>query len=63
MKHEENYLKPSKTAFFNALHRALAHKIYQHNVLAKDNLAEIFLIGYYRFFLKFSKIQKNTKRS
>ncbi len=54
--------KPSKTAFYNALHRALAYKMVNNETLGKDNLAKIFLPGYYRFFLNFTNIQKSTKR-
>lgn len=52
--------KPSQTAFFNALRRALAHKIYQNKRFGPDDLAEVFLPSVYRIFLKFPKVQKNT---
>ncbi len=53
--------KPSKTAFFNVLHRALAHKIHQDSPFGPDSLAEFFLPPHYRFFLRFKSIQNNTK--
>jgi len=55
-----NEQKPSQTAFFSALRRAIANKIYQISPYAPDDLAEVFLPPYYRFFLKFKSIQRNT---
>ena len=52
--------KPSRTAFFAALRRAIAHKDYGDEKFGPDNLAGIFLPAYYRFFLRFSKIRANT---
>jgi methyltransferase (TIGR00027 family) len=62
MQNEKLKQKQSKTAFFNALHRTIAHKMNKNNKLGGDHLAEIFLPWHYRFFLKFSSIQKNTKQ-
>jgi len=62
MRKETEIPKTSKTAFFNALHRAIASKLYQNEILGQDYLAEYFLPGYYRFFLKFKFIQNNTKQ-
>lgn len=53
--------KPSKTAFFNVLHRALAHKFYKNPPFGPDSLAQYFLPPHYRFFLRFKSIQNNTK--
>jgi methyltransferase (TIGR00027 family) len=52
---------PSETALFAALRRTIANKEYNNNKLGPDYLAEIFLPAYYRFFLKFEKVRKNTK--
>src|SRR5665648_107451 len=52
--------KPSETAFFAALRRALANKDYGDKKFGPDNLAGIFLPAYYRFFLRFAKIRTNT---
>jgi methyltransferase (TIGR00027 family) len=53
--------KPSETALFAALRRALAHKEYQNQQFGPDNLADCFLPPHFRFFLKFKKIRANTK--
>lgn len=53
--------KPSETALFAALRRTIAHKAYDNEKFGPDYLAEIFLPGQYRFFLKFKKIRENTK--
>jgi methyltransferase (TIGR00027 family) len=52
--------KPSETAFFAALRRALAHREYQSQPFGTDHLAEYFLPAHFRFFLKFQKIRTNT---
>lgn len=52
--------KPSETAFFAALRRALANKDYGDKKFGPDNLAAIFLPAYYRFFLRFAKIRTNA---
>lgn len=51
--------KPSQTAFFAALRRALANKD-GGKKFGPDNLAGIFLPAYYRFFLRFAKIRTNA---
>lgn len=53
--------KPSETALFAALRRALAHKEYGNERFGPDNFAEQFLPPHFRFFLKFKRIQANTK--
>ena len=53
--------KPSETAFFAALRRALAHKEFGDERFGPDHLATIFLPPHFRFFLKFKKIRANTK--
>jgi methyltransferase (TIGR00027 family) len=53
--------KPSETAFFAALRRALAHREYQNQQFGPDDLAEYFLPAHFRFFLRFQKIRTNTK--
>ena len=53
--------KPSETAVFAALHRAIAHKEYQNERFGPDNLADCFLPAHFRFFIKFKKIRTNTK--
>lgn len=54
--------KPSETAFFAALHRALANKNYDgDDRLGPDDLAVVFLPPHFRLFLKFRWVRKNTK--
>ncbi|MFC2064248.1 class I SAM-dependent methyltransferase [Chloroflexota bacterium] len=53
--------KPSQTALFAALRRALAHKEFNNEQFGPDNLATALLPPHFRFFLKFKKIQANTK--
>jgi len=53
--------KPSATAFYAALRRALANKLYKDDKFGPDYLAEHFLPPHFRFFLRFKSIQKNTK--
>ncbi len=53
--------KPSQTAFFAALRRALAHKDFGDERFGPDHLAEYFLPPHFRFFIKFQKIRDNTK--
>ena len=53
--------KPSETAMFAALRRTLAHKEFGDEKFGPDYLAEKFLPPYFRFFLRFKKIQANTK--
>jgi len=53
--------KPSETAMFAALRRTLANKEFGEEKFGPDYLAEYFLPPHFRFFLKFKKIQANTK--
>jgi methyltransferase (TIGR00027 family) len=53
--------KPSETALFTALRRTIAHLEYANDRLGPDFLAEKFLPPHFRFFLKFKKIQHNTR--
>ena len=53
--------KPSETAFFAALRRALANKDSNNEKFGPDFLAEYFLPSHFRFFFKFKKIRENTK--
>ena len=53
--------KPSETALFAALRRALAHKEYKNERFGPDDIAEVFLPPHFRFFLKFRRIRENTK--
>jgi methyltransferase (TIGR00027 family) len=53
--------KPSETAVFAALHRAIAHKEFQNDKFGSDYLAECFLPSHFRFFMKFKKIRTNVK--
>ncbi len=55
--------KPSETALFAALHRAIANKDYQNERFGPDSLAEYFLPPHFRFFIKFKGIRANTKTS
>jgi hypothetical protein len=52
--------KPSETAMFAALRRAIAHKEFANETLGPDYLAEFFLPAHFRFFLRFKKI-RSTK--
>ncbi len=53
--------KPSETALFAALRRAIAHKDFGNEKFGPDHLAEYFLPPHFRFFIKFQKIRDNTK--
>jgi methyltransferase (TIGR00027 family) len=53
--------KPSETALFAALRRAIANKDYQNEKFGPDHLADLFLPVHFRFFLRFKKIRANTK--
>ena len=53
--------KPSETAMFAALRRAIANKEYDNENFGPDHLAEYFLPPHFRFFIKFHKIRENTK--
>lgn len=52
---------PSQTALFTALRRTIAYKETPHRKFGPDSLAEIFLPGYYRFFLRSARIRENTR--
>jgi methyltransferase (TIGR00027 family) len=52
--------KPSETAMFAALHRAIAHKDYQDDKFGPDYLAEYFLPPHFQFFIKFKTIRTKT---
>ncbi len=54
--------KPSETAMFAALHRAVAYKEYGNQQFGPDDLAESFLPAHLKFFIKFKNIRVNTKR-
>jgi len=53
--------KPSETAFFAALRRAIANKDYGDKKFGPDFMAEYFLPPHFRFFIKFQKIRDDTK--
>jgi methyltransferase (TIGR00027 family) len=53
--------KPSETAVFAALHRAIANKTYKNQRLGPDFLAQHFLPPHFRFFIKLKKIRENAK--
>ena len=53
--------KPSETALFAGLRRALAHLEYPNERFGPDHLAIVFMPPHFRFFLKFRKIQINTR--
>jgi methyltransferase (TIGR00027 family) len=53
--------KPSETAVFAALHRAIANKTFKNERLGPDFLAERFLPPHFRFFIKFKGIRENSK--
>jgi len=53
--------KPSETAMFAALRRALAYKDHKGDRFGPDQFAEYFLPPHFRFFIKFRKIRENTK--
>jgi len=54
--------KPSETAMFAALHRAMANKYFKNEKFGPDYLAEYFLPSHFRFFIKFKKIRANIKK-
>jgi methyltransferase (TIGR00027 family) len=54
--------KPSETAVFAALHRAIANKEFRSDRFGPDYLAEYFLPAHFRFFIKFKKIRINIKK-
>lgn len=54
--------KPSKTALFAALRRAIANIDFGDEKLGPDYLAKFFLPAHFRFFIRFRKIRENTKK-
>lgn len=52
--------KPSETAMFAALRRAIAHRNYKNEKFGPDVFAEYFLPPHFRFFLRFKRIRTNT---
>lgn len=52
--------KPSETALFVALRRALAHLKFPGEHCSSDGMAIHFLPSSFRFFLKFKKVRENT---
>lgn len=54
--------KPSETAMFAALHRAIANKYFTDERFGPDYLAEYFLPAHFRFFIKFKKVRANIKK-
>jgi methyltransferase (TIGR00027 family) len=53
--------KPSETALFAALYRAVANKEFKNEGLGPDYLAEYFLPFHFKFFIKFKKIRAKVK--
>ncbi|MBN1123090.1 MAG: SAM-dependent methyltransferase [Anaerolineae bacterium] len=53
--------KPSETALFAALRRAIASKEFNDEVFGPDDLAGYFLPPYFRFFLNFEWARENAK--
>jgi methyltransferase (TIGR00027 family) len=53
--------KPSETAMFAALRRAIANKDYPNQKFGPDYLADRFLPAHFRFFLRFKRVRENTK--
>ena len=52
----------SETALFAALYRAIAFKEYNNAELAPDFLANNFLPGHFKFFIKFKKVRANVQK-
>jgi methyltransferase (TIGR00027 family) len=53
--------KPSGTAIFAALYRAVANKEFKNERFGSDYLAEYFLPSHFKFFIKFKRIRAKTK--
>lgn len=53
--------KPSQTALFAALHRAIANKESDHQQFGPDHLAQIFLPANFRFFIRFKRMRANIR--
>lgn len=54
--------KPSKTALFAALYRAIANKEFNNDKFGPDHLAECFLPGLLRFLIKFKLFKEKIKK-
>ena len=54
--------QPSETALLTALRRAIAHKEFSNQRFGPDYLAEYFLPGHFRFFLRFSRALTGIKK-
>jgi len=54
--------KPSKTAMFAALHRAIANKEFKNEYLGPDYLAENFLPSISKFLIKFKSVRLKVKK-
>jgi len=52
--------KPSETALFAALRRAIAYKEHQNDKFGPDYLAESFLPAHFKFFLRFRMLRTNV---
>lgn len=52
--------RPSETALFAALRRAIAYKEYKNRIFGADYMAEYFLPAHYRFFLRFRRIREKV---
>ncbi|MDM8529250.1 SAM-dependent methyltransferase [Anaerolineales bacterium HSG24] len=52
--------KPSETAMFAAIRRAIANKEYKSEKFGPDYMAEFFLPAHFKFFLRFKKIRAIT---
>ncbi len=53
--------KPSDTALFAALHRAMANKEFKNKKFGSDILAKHFLPPHFKFFLKFKMMRNHIK--
>lgn len=53
--------RPSETALFAALYRAVASKEFKDKRCGSDYLAEYFLPSHFKFFIKFRKIRERVK--
>lgn len=54
--------KPSETAMFAALHRAIANKNFGDERFGPDYMSEYFLPSHFKFFIRFKKIRANAKK-
>ncbi|MGD8998646.1 MAG: class I SAM-dependent methyltransferase, partial [Anaerolineae bacterium] len=53
--------KPSETAMFAALRRAIANKEFVDEELGSDHLAAFFLPPQWRFLIRFRRVRENVK--